>query len=82
MTPDVTPNGPQAAQILAADGEAFAPGAFARTVGQVVPLKIGDRVLGLVRITAAEVSDDGRSALLTYESAPDDQHDSSGGSAT
>ena len=47
--------------------ERFAPGAFDRTIGQVIPLKYEGRVIGHQRVIAAEVADDGSGVMFTVE---------------
>jgi phage head maturation protease len=45
----------------------FAPGAFDRSVGKVVPLKIESRPVGHARVVSAEVAQDGSGVTFTYE---------------
>jgi hypothetical protein len=45
----------------------FAPGAFDRQVGKIVPLKVAGRARGHVRVVAAEVAGDGSGVTFTYE---------------
>lgn len=54
--------------------ERFAPDAFAGVVGQVVPMRLARGVGHWVRITVADVAEDGSSATLRLEPAdgPDD----------
>jgi len=47
--------------------ERFAPGAFDRAIGTVVPLKLENRPAGHVRVLAADVAPDGASVEFTYE---------------
>jgi hypothetical protein len=55
--------------IPADEGHVFAAGALNRSIGQIVPLTIGGEDIGNVRVVSAEVDDDGRGFMLTYESA-------------
>jgi hypothetical protein len=48
-------------------GTIFAPSAFVSTIGQVMPLKVADLEVAAVRLVDADVSDDGTSAELTFE---------------
>ena len=52
------------------EGERFAPDAFAGVIGKVVPLMIGGKPIGNVRVVSVEVEPDGRLATLTYEAGP------------
>jgi hypothetical protein len=45
----------------------FASGAFDRSIGSVIPLKLRDRPVGHVRVLAADVAPDGASVEFTYE---------------
>lgn len=45
----------------------FASGAFDRSIGKVVPLKIEQRAVGHIRLLAAKVAEDGSGVALTYE---------------
>jgi hypothetical protein len=47
--------------------ERFASGAFNRSVGKVIPLKIEERPVGHVRVISAEVAEDGSGVTFTYE---------------
>jgi hypothetical protein len=51
----------------AAPGEVYAPGAFDRSVGQIIVDKYGDVPVGHSRIIAAEVAEDGSGVTLTLE---------------
>lgn len=55
--------------------EKFASGAFDRSVGKVVPLKLDEQVVGQARVISAEVAGDGDSVLFVYETeGPDPDH--------
>jgi phage head maturation protease len=47
--------------------ERFAPGAFDRTVGTVVPLTYEGSTIGRGRVISAEVAADGSGVSITYE---------------
>lgn len=47
--------------------ERFAQHAFDSMTGNQVPLKLGDRVVGMAIVVGAVVADDGRSAEVTWE---------------
>ena len=47
--------------------EKFASGAFDRSLGTVIPLKLETRAIGHARIISADVASDGLSVVFTYE---------------
>lgn len=57
--------------IPAGEGQRFASDAWDRSVGQRVPLRVGDSLVAAT-IVAAEVSQDGRSVELTYDVEDDE----------
>lgn len=52
---------------FAAPGEVYAPGAFDRSVGQIITDQLEGRPVGHSRIIAAEVAADGSGVTLTLE---------------
>lgn len=56
------------ARTFAPDFELFAPGAFDRNIGKIVPMLLAGHIKpGRCRVVAAEIVDDGHAALITYE---------------
>ena len=51
----------------AAPGEVYAPGAFDRSIGQIIVDQLEGRPVGHSRIIAAEVAADGSGVMLTLE---------------
>lgn len=45
----------------------FAPGAFNRSIGKVIPIKYEGREICQGRVISAEVADDGSGVSITYE---------------
>ena|SRR6266498_4116406 len=56
----------------AGEHERFAPTAFDSQIGKEVPIRLNDEWLGTAIIVAAEVTDNGRAVLLTYETGNPD----------
>jgi hypothetical protein len=50
-----------------AEGERFAPGAFASRIGKLVPITMEDATIATARILSIDVSSDGSAVSVTYE---------------